>query len=130
MISPELRAQIRRYYYAERWKIGTIAQEMGVHPDAVRNALEMQRLGGAQPVRPSLVDPYLEFIRQKMARDRGYSGSVVQLRRGPEGTVSRLRPQIGEPFLRLTTFPGEQAQVDWAYFGQVQVGRARSCTTI
>lgn len=135
MISPEIRAQIRRYYYAEHWKVGTIAQELGVHPDAVRNALELQLLGGAQPVRPSMVDPYLEFIRQtldqhprlratriyQMARDRGYSGSVVQLRRA----VSRLRPQIREPFLRLTTFPGEQAQVDWAHFGHVLVGRAR-----
>jgi len=135
MISPELRAQIRRYYYAEHWKIGTIAQELGVHPDAVRNALAMQHLGGAQPVRPSVVDPYLEFIRQtldqhprlratrvyQMARDRGYRGSVVQLRRA----VARLRPQIREPFLRLTTFAGEQAQVDWAHFGHVQVGRAR-----
>jgi hypothetical protein len=38
MISPEIRAQIRRYFYAEHWKIGTIATELGVHPDAVRNA--------------------------------------------------------------------------------------------
>ena len=38
MISPEIRAQIRRYFYAEHWKIGTIASELGVHPDAVRNA--------------------------------------------------------------------------------------------
>jgi transposase len=139
MISPELRAPIRRYYYAEHGKIGAIAQQMGVHPDAVRNALEIQHLGGAQPVRPSLVDPYLEFIRQsldqrprlratrlyQMARDRGYRGSAVRLRRGPEGAVSRLRPRIREPFPRLTSFPGEQAQVDWAYFGHVQVGRAR-----
>src|SRR3989442_79945 len=135
MISPEIRAQIRRYFYAEHWKIGTIARELGVHPDAVRNAIEAQRLGGAQPVRPSMVDPYLEFIRQtldqhprlratriyQMARDRGYTGSVVQLRR----TVARLRPQIREPFLRLETFPGEQGQVDWAHFGHVMVGRAR-----
>jgi transposase len=135
MISPELRAKIRHYFYAEHWKIGTIARELGVHPDAVRNAIEAQRLGGAQPVRPSLVDPYLEFIRQvldqhprlratriyHMLRDRGYSGSVVQLRRA----VARLRPQIREPFLRLETFPGEQAQVDWAHFGHVLVGRAR-----
>ena len=40
MISPETRAQIRRYFYAEHWKIGTIASELGVHPDAVRNAIE------------------------------------------------------------------------------------------
>jgi transposase len=135
MISPETRAQIRRYFYAEHWKVGTIARELGVHPDAVRQAVEVHRLGGAQPVRPSMVDPYLDFIRQtldqyprlratriyQMAQDRGYTGSVVQLRR----RVARLRPQIREPFLRLETFPGEQAQVDWAHFGPVMVGRAR-----
>src|SRR6266478_9154995 len=135
MISPEIRAQIRRYFYAEHWKIGTIARELGVHPDAVRNAIEAQRFSGAQPLRPCIVDSYLEFIRRTleqhprlratriyhMVRDRGYTGSVVQLRR----TVARLRPQIREPFLRLETFPGEQAQVDWAHFGHVMVGRAR-----
>jgi transposase len=135
MISPETRAQIRRYFYAEHWKVGTIAHELGVHPDAVRNAIEAQRLGGAQPLRPSMVDPYLAFIRHtldqyprlcatriyQMARERGYVGSVVQLRRA----VVRLRPQIREAFLRLEVFPGEEAQVDWAHFGHVMVGRAR-----
>ncbi|HET8546874.1 MAG TPA: IS21 family transposase [Bryobacteraceae bacterium] len=135
MISPETRAQIRRYFYAEHWKIGTIASELGVHPDTVRNAVEVERFRGAQPIRPSIVDPWLGFIRQtleqhprlratrihQMVRDRGYSGSVVQLRRA----VARLRPQIREPFLRLETFPGEQAQADWAHFGHVMVGRAR-----
>ncbi len=135
MISPEIRAQIRRYFYAEHWKIGTIASELGLHPDTVHNAVELQRLGVAQPLRPSMVDPYAEFIRQileqhprlratriyQMVRDRGYSGSVVQLRRA----VSLLRPRSREAFLRLETFPGEQGQVDWAHFGQVMVGRAR-----
>jgi transposase len=135
VISPEIRAQIRRYFYAEHWKVGTIARELNVHPDAVRNAIEVQRLGGLQPVRRSMVDPYAAFIRETleqyprlratriyhMARDRGYTGSLVQLRR----LVSRLRPQMREPFLRLETFAGEQAQVDWAHFGHVMVGRAR-----
>jgi transposase len=135
MISPETRAQIRRYFYAEHWRVGTIARELNVHPDAVRNAIEVQRLGGAQPLRRSMVDPYVAFIRETleqyprlratriyhMAHDRGYTGSVVQLRR----LVSRLRPQRREAFLRLETFPGEQAQVDWAHFGHVLVGRAR-----
>ena len=57
LISPEIRAQIRRYFYAEHWKIGTIARELGVHPDAVRPAVELQRLGITQPLRPSKVDP-------------------------------------------------------------------------
>ena len=31
MISAELRAHIRRLFYGEHWKIGTIAAELGVH---------------------------------------------------------------------------------------------------
>jgi transposase len=135
MISPETRAQIRRYFYAEHWKIGTIASELNVHPDAVRNAIEAERFKNTRPLRPSLVDPYAGFIRQtldqyprlratrlyQMIRDRGYNGSIAQLRRA----VSVLRPASREPFLKLNTFAGEQAQVDWAHFGQVQVGRLR-----
>lgn len=102
MISPETRAQIRRYFYAEHWKIGTIARELGVHPDTVRNAIEAERFRNLRPPRPALVDPYLEFIRQileqhprlratriyQMIGDRGYTGSIVQVRRA----VARLRP--------------------------------------
>ena len=135
MISDETRAQIRRYFYAEHWKIGTIASELSVHPDAVRKAIETERFASTLALRASIVDPYAEFIRltleqhprlratriYAMARDRGYSGSVVQLRRA----VARLRPQRREAFLQLHTFPGEQAQVDWAHFGHVMVGRAK-----
>src|SRR5438270_10301039 len=135
MITNEIRAQIRRYFYAEHWKIGTIAAELNVHPDAVRNAIASERFKSTQPMRASLADPYIGFIRltleqhpqlratriYHMVRDRGYSGSVVQLRR----TVARLRPQRREAFLQLQTFPGEQSQVDWAHFGHVMVGRAK-----
>jgi transposase len=135
MISPETRATIRHYFYAEHWKIGTIAGELGVHPDAVRGAIAVERCGGTMVLRPSMVDPYLEFVRQtldqhprlratriyQMIHERGYTGSVVQLRRA----VTRLRPQRREPFLRLQMFAAEQAQVDWAHFGHIQVGRAR-----
>jgi transposase len=136
MISPETRAEIRRYFYAEHWKIGTIARELNVHPDTVRSAIESERFKSMQPLRASVVDPYIEFIRDTlerhprlrstrvyaMVRDRGYTGSVVQLRRA----VGRLRPQIREPFLKLHTFPGEQAQVDWAHFGYVMGPRQAS----
>ncbi|MGA8594775.1 MAG: IS21 family transposase [Bryobacteraceae bacterium] len=135
MISPETRALIRRYFYAEHWKVGTIARELGVHPDTVRNAIEAERFRNLQAPRPALVDPYLEFIRQvldqhprlratrifQMLRDRGYTGSIIQLRRA----VARLRPLVREPFLRLQFFPGEQGQVDWAHFGHILVGHAR-----
>lgn len=135
MISLETRVQIRHYFYGEHWTIGTIASELGVHPDAVRHAIESERFRSNTPLRPCLVDPYTAFIRQTLdqhprlratrlyylLRDRGYTGSVVQLRRA----VARLRPHLRESFLRLQMFSGEQAQVDWAHFGQVIVGRAR-----
>jgi len=135
MITPEVRALIRRYFYAEHWKIGTIARELGVHPDAVRNAIEVEKFKSAQPLRVSIVDPYLGFVQQileqhprlratriyAMIHDRGYKGSVGQLRRA----VARLRPQPREAFLLLQTFAGEQGQVDWAHFGSVMVGRAK-----
>jgi transposase len=135
MISRETRALIRHLFYAEHWKIGTIAGELNVHPDAVRHAIETGQFNRAQTLRPCLTDPYLEFIQQTlqkhprlratrihhMIQERGYAGSVVQLRR----VVARLRPAQREAFLRLRTFPGEQAQVDWAQFGEVAVGRAR-----
>src|SRR6266567_9177609 len=143
MIPPETRVQIRRYFYAEHWKIGTIAQALDVHPDTVRRAIEVERFQHAEPLRPSMVDPYLPFVREvleqhprlratrihQMIRDRGYAGSVEQLRR----VVARLRPHPHEAFLRLQVFPAEQAQVDWAYFGSVMVGRAQrqlSCFVI
>ena len=39
MIDPEVRVQIRRYFYAEHWKVGTIAEALGVHPDTVKRAI-------------------------------------------------------------------------------------------
>jgi transposase len=117
MIPPETRVQIRRYFYAEHWKIGTIAQALNVHPDTVRRAIEVERFQHAEPLRPSIVDPYLPLVREtleqhprlratrlyRMIRDRGYAGSVEQLRR----VVARLRPQPQEAFLRLRVFPAE-----------------------
>ena len=138
MLSGELRAQIRHWFYAEHWKVGTIAQQLGVHPDTVRHAPETEQFNRAKILRPRLTDPYLEFIRQtlqeyprlratriyQMIRERGYTGSVVQLRR----VVARLRPVPQQSFLRLRCFPGEQGQVDWAHFGEVpSAGLAGVC---
>ncbi len=135
MLNLETQAQIRHWFYAEHWKVGTIARQLGVHPDAVRRALQNSLSRREPALRPCLTDPYVEFVRTtlqsyprlratrifQMVRDRGYPGSVVQLRR----LVARLRPVQREAFLRLALFPGQEAQADWAHFGEVQVGRAR-----
>jgi hypothetical protein len=43
MITPELRSRIRRLFFAEHWKIGTIAAELAVHRDTVELAIEPKR---------------------------------------------------------------------------------------
>jgi transposase len=139
----ELRARIRRLFYVEHWKIGTIARELVLHPETVARAIETERFSNAKTLRRSATDPYADSIREilakhptlratrifQMIRDRGYSGSIVQLRR----FIACIRPVRREAFLSLRTFPGEQGQVDWAHFGEVAVGRARrrlSCFVI
>src|SRR3989441_1176232 len=135
MISEEQVARIRHLFHAEHWKIGTIAAELGLHPDTVRAALDTDRFRSRPRLRDRLTDPYLDFLRQtlqhyprlratrlfEMIRPRGYTGSLSQLRR----VVAEIRPPRHEAFLRLRTFPGEQAQADWASFSEVSVGRAR-----
>jgi len=136
MIDEETRAHIRYLFYAEHWKAGTIARELMLHPDTVRHAIETDRFANTtRTIRPSMMDPYADFIREVLAKhprlratrifqmiqDRGYRGSVVQVRR----FVSSVRPIHKEAFLRLRTFPGEEGQVDWGGFGSVPVGRAQ-----
>ncbi len=144
MIDPELVAKIRLLFFAEHWKIGTIARQLNLHRDTVRTALETDRFNRPKPNRAARkTDPYVEFIRQTLAqyprlrstrifqmiRARGYEGGSSQLRR----LVAQLRPGVQEPFLQLRTLPGEQAQADWADFGEVRIGQARrrlSCFVI
>ena len=143
MIDLETHARIRRLFYAEHWKIGTIARELGLHPDTVSRAVGTEQFNNSKTIRGSVTDPYADYIRQalekhprlratriyRMIRDRGYTGSIVQLRR----FIACVRPTRQEAFLRLRTFPGEQGQVDWASFGTVTIGRAQrrlSCFVI
>ncbi len=135
MLDAEALSEIRRLYYAEHWKIGTLAAQLGVHPDAIRRALN--RPSGPPPPRTPrlrITDPYLPLLREtleryprlcstvlyRMLRERGFAGSVVQVRR----VVRKLRPNRREVFTRLQALPGEAGQVDWADFGKVTLGRA------
>ena len=134
MISKDQIAAIRRLFFAEHWKAGTIASELGLHPDTVKRAIETERFR-SRSARRRLIDPYLDFIEQtlkqyprlratrllQMIGGRGYTGGIDQVRRA----ARRLRPVSREAFLRLSPFPGEQGQADWGSFGEVSIGRAR-----
>lgn len=136
MIGEDVRAKIRRLYFAEHWKVGTIAAELGLHRDTVAGAVDTSRFSNCRFRSQALIlDPYREFIRAtleqyprlratrllEMIRPRGYQGGVFPLRR----YVRLIRPvPIHEAFFRLSTLPGEEAQVDWGSFGKIRVDGA------
>jgi transposase len=134
VIDVEVVGRIRRLYYAEHWRVGTIARELGLHHETVQRALSAGARAPAGP-RPSLFDPYVGFVRETlerhprltatrlwhMLRERGCVLGVRQVR----DKLRELRPTRHEAFLRRRTFAGEEAQVDWASFGSVTIGAAR-----
>jgi transposase len=135
MMPAALEAQILRLYHAEKWRIGTIAAQLGVHRDVVERVLAQDGVPRPKRPRPSRLDPYIPFISAtwkqypklpasrlyEMCRQRGYQGSPSHFRH----MVAPCRPRpLAEAYLRLKTLPGEQAQVDWGHFGTLRIGRA------
>jgi transposase len=135
-IPAELEAKILRYFHVEKWPVGTIARQLGVHHGTVDRVLSQAGLPKLErPHRPSLLDPFLPFVRTTleqyprltasrlyaMVRERGYPGGADHFRH----LMLHYRPRAqAEAYLRLKTLPGEQAQVDWGHFGKFTVGRA------
>lgn len=132
-VGPAVTAEIRRLYFGEHWKRGTIATQLGVHFDVVARVLGSFGPKAGSP-RPDarVLEPYIPFVDETLARypklvstriqdmlvERGYEGSIRTLRRYVR--VSRPAPR-NEVFLRVETLPGEQAQVDWAHVGSLAV---------
>ena len=136
MISSEREAEILRLFHAEKWPIGTIAAQLGHHHSTVRRVLGQAGIAAGQSMaRPSIVDDFIPFIRETlakyprlrasrlyaMARERGFRGSQDHFRH----VVSRFRPKpTAEAYQRLRTLPGEQGQVDRGHFGKLTIDNA------
>ena len=134
-ISDLHRAEIRRLFFGEHWRVGTIANHLGLHHDTVRRVVGVDVFTAPGRPRPSVVDPYVDFMRETlkeypkltgsrladMMRARWYKGSTIQVRRRIRRDGLRPRPR-SEAFFIRKVFPGEEAQVDWGYFGQIRVG--------
>lgn len=136
-IDKELEAKILRYHFVEHWGVHTIASQLGIHHSTVDRVLSQAGLPKAERApAPSMIDPYVPFIIETlgqyprltaarlygMALERGYTGGASHFR----ARVAQLRPRRpAEAYLRLKTLPGEQAQVDWAHFNHVHIGKAK-----
>ena len=136
MIDKELEAKILRHHLVEKWPPGTIGRQLGLHHDTVERVLRQVGLVLTKgPGRPSMIDPYLSFITATlekfpqlqasrlyhMVKERSYPGGEDHFRH----LIARIRPpKPAEAYLRLRTLPAEQAQIDWAHFGRLEIGRA------
>jgi len=136
-IDKELEANILRYHHVEKWKVGTIARQLGIHHGVVDRVLSQAGMPKVErSCRPSIIDTYLPFIHETlkqypsltasrlyaMVRERGYGGGPDHFRH--QVAHYRPRPQP-EAFHRLKTLPGEQGQVDWGHFGEITIGKAK-----
>jgi transposase len=135
MISPETRAEIFRLYKVEHFSITKIAKLTHVHHSTVRNVIDNQgRIATTARPRGSILDAYVGIIQQKldeypdicaktiwlMLKDRGFGGSEQTVR----ARVQLMRgPRIKRAYMPVTVFPGDEAQVDWAHFGSLTVGK-------
>lgn len=133
-IDEELRARIRRMYFAEHYTVHAITKATGVHYTTVKAAIGEQA-AKSRVKRPSRLDPYKDVIEKHLENyqrltatrlnqiliDQGYRGSISLLRQH----LRELRPRIKKPYMRMIVRPGEQAQVDWAHCGTLQVGKAK-----
>jgi transposase len=138
-VSKEQEVEIARLHLAEKWKVGSIAAQLGIHHTTVERVLDSLGVPEAEgPPRPSIADPYVALIKETfekyptvaasrlfvMAKERGYPGtSDGHFRR----IVAKHRPKKKrkEAYHRLRTLPGEQGQVDWGHFGKITTGRAK-----
>lgn len=136
-VSNETEAKILRYYHVEKWKIGTISRQLGVHHSVVKRVLSQAGIPKAALVkRKSILDSFLSFVHNTLLKypkltasrlydmvcSRGYSGGPDHFRH----TVSLHRPRPhAEAYLRLRTLPAEEAQVDWGHFGHITIGKAK-----
>lgn len=136
-ITTELETNILRYYYVEKWRVGTIAHQLHVHRSVVHRVLLQAGVPKASVIkRPSILDQFLPFVLETLKKyptltasrlytmiyERGYRGRPDHFRH----LIALHRPQPApEAYLRLKTLPGEQAQVDWGHFDHVIIGRAK-----
>lgn len=128
--------EIVRLHHAEGWNVGTIASQLHLHQSVVRRVLG--QAGVPQPKlfsRPSIADPYMPFVMAtletwpeicasrlfQMVCKRGYPGKESRFR----DIVATVRPRpTPEAFLRLSTLPAEQGQVDWGSFCSMEIDGA------
>jgi IS30 family transposase len=91
MIPKETEAEILRLYHAEKWRVGTIAEQLGLHHATVQRVLRQTRVEPkALAPRPSMTDPFESAVRD------GQGARLLQSSGFDEGNdLALLSAQVG-----------------------------------
>lgn len=124
--------------HAKGFGIRAIARMTGHDRKTVRKYIKAQSSPRykPRPKRPSKLDPFKAYILSRLRegmfncnvlldeiRALGYSGGKTILK----AFVAQYRPpRVPQAVQRFETLPGQQAQVDWAYFQYLDRGRKRT----
>ncbi len=128
-------AEIRRLAEIDKLSGRAIAERLHCSRHTVAAALDLKQPPASAPARrKSLLDPYLEQIKELLARHpdlsavrireeiarepQGYTGSTIILRR----YLRQVRPARGRVYQEVHYEPAQAMQVDWGECGHVQVG--------
>ena len=137
MIPRALEAEILRLHHTEHWPIGTIARQLRVHHGTVRRVLAQAGV----PVAPQTRARRRWSSRTWRSSPRRWPSTRRCARRACTrwcaSAVTPARPITSAPsspacararrpkrICACARLPGEQAQVDWAHFGKLSIGRA------
>ncbi|MBC7530941.1 MAG: IS21 family transposase [Oligoflexus sp.] len=135
MIDPELRATIRRLHFNQQLTVNAVSEVLAIHHDTVLRAIARNvekaevatlrelNLFEAKMIETLELYPKISATRiHLMLKEHGFKGGVRSVQRWLRGVRPRVKARI---FAEMSVLPGEQAQVDWAHFGTLEVGKAK-----
>lgn len=62
MIDEKTEAKIRRLFFAEHFKVGTISTQLGLHHSVVTRVIGTDQMVSKTKVFPSALDPFIALI--------------------------------------------------------------------
>lgn len=136
MIDEAVWAEIRRLHVVQKLSRAEIARRLELDRQTVSRALASEGMPKYRRAsRGSLLAPHLDAIRTRLReypnlsaarlfaelKGAGYTGGYTAVKEA----VSGLKAREVELFVRRETEPGQEAQVDWASFGTLEIDGTR-----